>query len=1362
MTKRIVIVLLAFVLVIALLPAAAFASEEAPEIPGDGTAYGETSAGDEAKADEAETPETCIGDAAYTETGSHGHEPAQSGVIESFSGDPIIHITETGLWSDQEWSVLKLTNTQRLGNGLRPLSTFKTLQQAARKRSGEIVTKFDHDRPDGSSCFTVLSEYGITYGYAGENIAAGYSTPALAVNGWMNSPGHKANILYGDFVHMGAGYTYSSGGSPQYYHHWVQLFTGGCGVTKLEVGSLSANPVLRPGNTIEDLNLIAVLTCSHGKSYIPLAAKMCTGYDKDSLREQAVTVKYGSLTTTISLQLEPRVKYEGNGADSGSPPTDYTNYKSGASVTVKGGGTLVKDGFVLSGWTTAPDGSGAFYKPGDKFTIGSADVTLYAMWEKVIVITTQPTASITVAEWQIAPAHRLVVLAELDGSSAGLNYQWYSSLTPSNKTGAKIAGETSADFFIPVDLIEGAYYYFCEISATDARSIRSDVSAVTVTPPTAPVITISAQPVDVKVNEGSISGSLSVTAYATQGAALNYEWYECDSGGAPTTGISSGAGSVFAIPDTLTAGVLYYYCEVSAPGAGLLRSRVTAVNIEPPAAAISLLVSPTHAVLASSGDEALFTAIFGGGAADIAGLVWEISPDANQGADFTFTDNGDGTATVKLIDPYASEAVLTIKAAYQGKYISAATVEIAPGGVSAGITAVKLLETRATINIAKENPFVRVPVLVSNRPEVLSSLASSEPAISALAEPPPLDFAPLVELEVNKAKAGQPADWQPLEGFSATMSRIDSRYIEIKALPDPVTGKYPSTAKNARVTVDGVTAGSINLVITETYPKITVKAGQLNMFYPDRTTGFSATANDGTRVTVLAIDYFAVKDAAIAEKQPGDPLALKPLKTGTANFRVTLKLDGYNRAAKSGDIVKAGVKVINAAPKLKLSSPTMVLAGNQPFSLKLLPNQKNVTLEALGAIRSVKLDDIDVNRYQGNGSIVLPGNITAGIHALKVDFTGGANTVNLKLTVKRIDPSKVTAGSATKTVVVNTNHNNGDIITININPSASNLVISDWAQTNTKVAMPNGIAYAPGANSITFSVTDKTLLSPTAKAVALEFNSGSSPLAKPLKISLSVTGKEASFRVSQKGKIDIANPASEVTASVTLLNTTSAIADVKLYDQAFDANKKFIDPVAAGAGLSTKFEVGAINGNTFTIKAKNGTLVPGAAKKLSLFIVLGNGDVITSWVTSAGGLVKDTKAITIKPAQTVFKAKQDKKAVTLYKLAPQVGERIDLEFSTAAGARLGDVEINMASVSRNDYFELARGGKNTWELKLKDGFDPYLLNGKGKSVYKAGYTVKLELWAEGTYEMSGGRAIPRVDGKFKTKPTIVSIRVYLK
>lgn len=120
---------------------------------------------------------------------------------------------------DFEAEVVRLVNIERAKNGLGELSASDSaLNKAADIRAKEICTLFSHTRPDGTSCFTVLKECNVSYGAAGENIAYGYRTPEQVVEGWMNSPRHRANILNGNFRKIGVGFVQSGYG-------WVQLFT---------------------------------------------------------------------------------------------------------------------------------------------------------------------------------------------------------------------------------------------------------------------------------------------------------------------------------------------------------------------------------------------------------------------------------------------------------------------------------------------------------------------------------------------------------------------------------------------------------------------------------------------------------------------------------------------------------------------------------------------------------------------------------------------------------------------------------------------------------------------------------------------------------------------------------------------------------------------------------------------------------------------------------------------------------------------------------------------------------------------------------------------------------------------------------
>lgn len=116
--------------------------------------------------------------------------------------------------------VVRLVNIERASYGLSPLKENSKLGEYAQLRSTEIVSNFAHERPDGSSPLKyVLGLGGMRT--CGENIAWGQSTPEAVVTAWMNSPGHRANILKEDFTMIGVG-CYKSGDT----YYWTQIFGG--------------------------------------------------------------------------------------------------------------------------------------------------------------------------------------------------------------------------------------------------------------------------------------------------------------------------------------------------------------------------------------------------------------------------------------------------------------------------------------------------------------------------------------------------------------------------------------------------------------------------------------------------------------------------------------------------------------------------------------------------------------------------------------------------------------------------------------------------------------------------------------------------------------------------------------------------------------------------------------------------------------------------------------------------------------------------------------------------------------------------------------------------------------------------------
>lgn len=117
--------------------------------------------------------------------------------------------------------IMRLVNIERKKANLKPITTCSELTKVAEIKSKDMAVKnyFDHTSPTYGSPFNMMDKFGIMYQAAAENIAKGYKTPEAVVNGWMDSPGHRANILNGTYGKMGIG-LYTADVS-----YWTQMFT---------------------------------------------------------------------------------------------------------------------------------------------------------------------------------------------------------------------------------------------------------------------------------------------------------------------------------------------------------------------------------------------------------------------------------------------------------------------------------------------------------------------------------------------------------------------------------------------------------------------------------------------------------------------------------------------------------------------------------------------------------------------------------------------------------------------------------------------------------------------------------------------------------------------------------------------------------------------------------------------------------------------------------------------------------------------------------------------------------------------------------------------------------------------------------
>ncbi len=150
--------------------------------------------------------------------GSTGTSTDQSGTGDSDAQQSEGRQAET----TQAKAVLDLVNQERAKAGVPALTLSTKLTDIANTKAKDMSDKnyFSHDSPTYGSPFDMLKQFGVSYTYAGENIAAGQKTAEEVMNSWMNSSGHKANILNKNYTQLGVGF-YRGG---QYGTEWVQLF----------------------------------------------------------------------------------------------------------------------------------------------------------------------------------------------------------------------------------------------------------------------------------------------------------------------------------------------------------------------------------------------------------------------------------------------------------------------------------------------------------------------------------------------------------------------------------------------------------------------------------------------------------------------------------------------------------------------------------------------------------------------------------------------------------------------------------------------------------------------------------------------------------------------------------------------------------------------------------------------------------------------------------------------------------------------------------------------------------------------------------------------------------------------------------
>lgn len=187
--------------------------------------------------------------------------------------------------------VAVLVNKERIAYGLQPVKVSPLLSEAANIRASELKANFSHTRPNGTSCFTAMSELGIQYRSAAENIAYGQKNPESVMNAWMNSSGHRANILNEKMEYIGVGVFYQDG-----VYYWSQFFAAS--------NSLS-NDAYLPGENDDTVTPPSTTTTQPITTQVTTTAKPITTEEVSTTPEPVTTAQSTTSAKPIATTTKP-------------------------------------------------------------------------------------------------------------------------------------------------------------------------------------------------------------------------------------------------------------------------------------------------------------------------------------------------------------------------------------------------------------------------------------------------------------------------------------------------------------------------------------------------------------------------------------------------------------------------------------------------------------------------------------------------------------------------------------------------------------------------------------------------------------------------------------------------------------------------------------------------------------------------------------------------------------------------------------------------------------------------------------------------------------------------------------------------
>ena len=264
--------------------------------------------------------QTTIGEAISTEAAESPYDSALTDdIYASATGTLNISGTQNYTYASQ---VITLLNEQRVNNGLSPLTADSTLTAAAMQRAAETVIYFSHTRPDGSRCFTAFDG-----AWRGENIAAGQADPDEVITGWMNSTGHRKNILEANYTGVGVGCFNYKG-----INFWVQCFS-----------DITADGSVRTGTAS------ATAAVSASTDYINMSGKLAENTFSSAGETTTFTVSNNNVGWTYITATVDSSSFNYSSSSSAAKVDPTGN------VTVAGGGTAIVTAATKKGSLSVSD-----------------------------------------------------------------------------------------------------------------------------------------------------------------------------------------------------------------------------------------------------------------------------------------------------------------------------------------------------------------------------------------------------------------------------------------------------------------------------------------------------------------------------------------------------------------------------------------------------------------------------------------------------------------------------------------------------------------------------------------------------------------------------------------------------------------------------------------------------------------------------------------------------------------------------------------------------------------------------------------------------------------------------------------------